>query len=378
MARHEIAASVSGNHLGTCRRGALLALSLATVVACADAPPATELERLLPETVVALAGGVSEPIRFQVPPNALSVVISVVAEPGILVGLGSWSQPGGTVLVPEGWWTVRDSPPVSACAACPNRILPAYGAFAALAPNNPEVVLLPGEHLFTVIALPSVTAEVTQGELAVRVTVDAKVGDALAERGAIDLALHFASTYWSADRARQAPVFQGMLERADDLLATVGLELGRLRYVAADPAVTEVGDSLLPGSALHALLAQGTDSHELDVYFIDTLEDAGGGALRGLASGIPCGLGGGADGIVVALGASTRLDLTLVHELGHALGLFHTTEAYRGGGVPLVHDQLPDTPDGDPSLLMYHDLYGTRLTATQGVVMRSHPYVRPR
>lgn len=88
----------------------------------------------------------------------------------------------------------------------------------------------------------------------------------------------------------------------------------------------------------------------MNVFFIDDFTDAAG--VLGIAAGIP-GPNGvpqtAGSGVVIALDShrttegvlnTTLMGETIAHELGHQLGLFHTTEADGG-----THDVVPDTAE---------------------------------
>ena len=66
-------------------------------------------------------------------------------------------------------------------------------------------------------------------------------------------------------------------------------------------------------------------------------------------------------------------DTTMAHEIGHFLGLFHTSEQAIFG--PQIHDPLPDTPENDDAYLMFNTGSGDLLSEWQGQVMRSNPWV---
>jgi hypothetical protein len=106
-------------------------------------------------------------------------------------------------------------------------------------------------------------------------------------------------------------------------------------------------------------LSAGASNIALDVFFVGDIDSRNGGDVGGIAGGtpVPFGMHGtSGSGIAIATdmflasGDSLGLGRTLAHELGHALGLFHTSEV---DGT--AFDPLPDTPvchdsDGNGSL----------------------------
>ncbi|MFT5430641.1 MAG: hypothetical protein ACI9OJ_001317 [Myxococcota bacterium] len=67
----------------------------------------------------------------------------------------------------------------------------------------------------------------------------------------------------------------------------------------------------------------------------------------------------------------------LAHELGHLLGLFHSSEGafFEITIGQSVHDQLTDTGLNDATNLMHHDGQGTSLSESQAAILRSSPWV---
>lgn len=98
-----------------------------------------------------------------------------------------------------------------------------------------------------------------------------------------------------------------------------------------------------------ALVSQGSPDW-INLFFVEDLSGGGAGfSLLGVSAGIPGSLGvaGRRNGVLNGMAAHVRggvlntqfLGETAAHEMGHWLGLFHTTE--RSG----LHDPLTDTPE---------------------------------
>ena len=108
----------------------------------------------------------------------------------------------------------------------------------------------------------------------------------------------------------------------------------------------------------------------------------GGGGVLGISGGIPGPMivnGSPRSGVAVATDSSQAagapgLVHVTGHELGHYLGLFHTSEQFAMPGTP-GHDPLPDTAEDDPSLLMHATGGGNTMSEWQGRVMRKNPWV---
>ncbi|MDB4988375.1 MAG: hypothetical protein JWN04_3553 [Myxococcaceae bacterium] len=151
------------------------------------------------------------------------------------------------------------------------------------------------------------------------------------------------------------PRVAAMLARMDLRLRALGLRLGaieehdvvgalREELAVLEVPKSKVGDRIVEGRPLRLdelfQLSAGVETASIDVFIVSDM-----GSYVGIAGGIPGVLGvhgSGRSGVAIAadmLGDLLDADLVLMHELGHFLGLFHTTE---GSGAVL--DPLSDTP----------------------------------
>jgi hypothetical protein len=117
-----------------------------------------------------------------------------------------------------------------------------------------------------------------------------------------------------------------------------------------DEPAFRVVEAVFTNEVTAALISQGP-AGSANVFFIDDASGSNSGLL-GIAPGIggTLGIAGNRNGVLIGLdghliGGQLNPDFvgeTAAHEVGHLLGLFHTSE--RNG---LVHDILADTPECD-------------------------------
>ncbi|HIJ83515.1 MAG TPA: hypothetical protein HPQ00_04835 [Magnetococcales bacterium] len=115
---------------------------------------------------------------------------------------------------------------------------------------------------------------------------------------------------------------------------------------AIDESRFSVVDLDFTNATTSALISRGA-TNVVNIFFVDDFNDYG---ALGIAAAIPgsMGLAGGHNGILIGLAPhrvggvvdSNFMGETAAHEMGHFLGLFHTTEST---GTP--HDPLQDTPE---------------------------------
>ncbi|PIE18184.1 MAG: hypothetical protein CSA66_05020 [Proteobacteria bacterium] len=375
---------------------------------------------LLDHEPVVMANGLSEPVQVDVPENVVSVTVSVMGDADGMYGLGAWRGPDNSVLVTDGW-TQGEGGGQGLCLDCPDRIALSEGAFAAIAPNNPQPELVPGTHVFTTYGvvpkpvepvkpdeppsgvchdgactgLEPVTCpedcQPTPAAGEVLVSVHAKIASAavVPDQGVLDLNLHFTGAGgWSATSARTDAEFQDLLDAVDTIYSQVGISLGELHYYDIDESYQHIESVQGADSDLMQLFreSEGSEPDALSLFFVEELSAGsfgGFGVILGVSGGIPgppLVQGTHRSGVAIAVaeveGAPAGHDTTMAHEMGHFLGLFHTSEQSLGGLIPAIHDPLPDTPENDETYLMFNTGAGSLLSPWQGRVMRSNPWVR--
>lgn len=236
----------------------------------------------------------------------------------------------------------------------------------AMIPNNPSVIPAPGWWRVRLAADPPPPPDET-----IELIAQLETGPVPA-RGRLDLHFHFTDAgNWSAESAPDNPDFRQMLNHVTVLLRDVGIDVGQITF----RDVPVIRDTIV-ASRLSRLLALSEHEGGVSIFLVGRIEDERGGPMAGVAGSVPTSsaiIGSGANGIAVARRFAmepSALAMTVTHEIGHALGLFHTVET----GTPYV-DQLDDTPEGEASArnVMHPVAGGTaqRFSAEQGRVMRS-------
>jgi hypothetical protein len=165
--------------------------------------------------------------------------------------------------------------------------------------------------------------------------------------------------------ARGPEVLQLALDEVDRIFEPTGIFIGDVRQVLVPGALPARGSDAAQGEVSAGFarlvtqyqvlpelpellrLSAGAANSAIDVFFVADIATAGGADVGGISAGTPLAFGmhgGPGSGIVIAAdmfvtqNRAAQLGRTLAHELGHALGLFHTTETNG-----LVFDPLDDT-----------------------------------
>lgn len=229
----------------------------------------------------------------------------------------------------------------------------------------------------------------------------------------IDLNLVFVGLEgYGAATAASDPDIQEVLERMDEILEPNGFRLGETRYFDAPVEIAERYGFVRDETELRRITAFGEprseslDGHlNVDMFLVQDVRLQGGGILFGISAGLPgppALHGNPANGLVFT-GADIGSDNAFVahimaHELGHYLGLRHTTETVhnRESGVEFdfflgTTDPISDTPVcasvealqtdcPDYTNLMFPyaplELFQPTISEGQAAVMRANPILK--
>ncbi|QDG50633.1 hypothetical protein FIV42_07775 [Persicimonas caeni] len=219
----------------------------------------------------------------------------------------------------------------------------------------------------------------------------------------------------TAEDAKDDPDLAAVFARVDEIYAQAGIELGEVRFFDVPAHVRETFRVLRSQVDVYKLTAYGEppdetlDGHlSVDLFLVDDMQFHGANVL-GISAGVPgaAGLHGNPrNGLVfqtVDLGADNdHVAHILAHEVGHYVGLRHTTEVYKGTNTDAerqidrmmgVVDPIEDTaiceeiqqtgfdcPDADnlmfPAAPPAHLSIDPRLTPGQKAVFQASPLVK--
>ena len=225
------------------------------------------------------------------------------------------------------------------------KILPSVGpgSFSVLLPNTPTLPFHPGNWTIKLLGAKQTTA-------AVKAIIKTAPVDAL---GTINLNLFFVGlANLNANSAPTDQRFRSIIDDVRHIYAQQNITIGSLRYIDITGAdATTYRD--LQDSDLGALMKLSNNSlaqqNAANIFFVHTIIGGGIGGgfiILGESAGIPGNpfLGTTGSGLAVTTAdfpnGLSDIGLTWAHEMGHWLGLFHTTES-RGTDF----DPLPDTPE---------------------------------
>ena len=340
--------------------------------------------------IATLVDTVSLPLRFgvgtfdfEVGENVLSLAVIVYGQPTGWYGIDAWTNGDGSSLVTADWPTFAGNE--RGCVSCANFASQGVGASTTIAPNRPTAVIQPGLHRISVVGwVDGLSAD----EASVRVV--AKTGDALPDTGVVDLNFYLTGAQgWNSETVQTDSYFAACIARVNEVYGEIGLSVGAITFHDIDPTFATI--SIEDGEmGLENLVSQSTldTASGINIFFVDEIltGDADYPSIPGVSASVPNPPylpGTVASGVAVALNgplsvapANRFLDppaigQTIAHELGHALGLFHTSE------YDLVsHDIYDDTPENDHGLLMHADGTGDVISPQQREAIFANPIIR--
>lgn len=379
--------------------------------------PRERTELIHEEEVNIMFMGMGGPVTFEAPEHTVSLSVTLVGDDdAAMIFLTHWGGPNGFDLVYDGW--LESSANQGICMDCKNRIMMSETVFGAIAPNNPEAHVEAGEYTMSLMGIIQPPMAPGRGECGdgicqysefntcpqdcgmknyrgpVQVLVHAKIvepeGDVPAdvpETGILDMNLFFTGAQGlTAESAQTDTYFQAQLAHVAEIYGKIGISFGDVKYYDTEERFRIIESVDGEGADLLEMFAATEEANQeaVNLFFVDELAAAttgGFGVILGIAGGIPGPAihGTGRSGVAIVVkpmqGMENDYATTIAHEVGHYLGLYHTTEQNFMGG-PAMHDPLPDTPQNDDSYLMYWTGSGDKMSPWQGRIMRSSPWVR--
>lgn len=348
-----------------------------------DAPRTQQLrEDLQVQTVRAAVSGLSEPVTVEVPPGTGSLLIEVAGARGRYF-LSKLATPAGRDLVTAGTYVTRESEDTHG------------GQVDWLLPNTPDEPSLriqPGTYQLLVRG-----ETLRGGPLTEDVAVSFYFKSEPVEGGSCGISLDFLVADDAIAPDEVGSTAETLATSLDELLAPTGIDVvdykvSVLRLPGGSAArgdrpgvIVDRVAELLSFAAREEVIRPGA-LHVILVKRLGYLRPASGELMTGFSLGLPGPFERSSSNAAILLASNIddagRLSLdglssTLAHEMGHYLGLLHTSER----GLEL-HDPLDDTPQcesGCDNVMapLGGSGRGDQFTPDQVWVMQRHPLCAP-
>ena len=256
---------------------------------------------------------------FVVPSNGISFLLSIFKDSDAIVELYSLADPDGTDIL--------------SASSTPNLYNAASGSLGVDRYAN---VLVPQSPSFSAKA-GTWTFKANNND---RVKIITRTGSTPSDNATITIQPYITGTTWSAGDISVALIIMKRIYSKNGITLTVKstITISDTQYATVSKTFTDTTTS--------ALLSQGS-TDGVNLFFVqDQLENT---SFLGKAAGIPgsMGIANSWNGVLIFLiphASGTMLDAQLLgetaaHEMGHQLGLFHTTES-GGNQFDILSDTL--------------------------------------
>lgn len=315
-------------------------------------------------------GGDTILLEVDVPEDALAFVVSVAVE------AGPWGASLRRLVAPSGEVLFDGDASPSSGPYHPNlqASLMTRSPYAFLFPNAPDLPLEPGVYQAEVTAgrLAEEGVRVTPAAQDLTVSVDVtlrRAADA-PERGAIDLVVWLATPELDAQAARADADLTDAFATMRDIYRRAGVDIAHVDFRDLDGADASTVNGLDELAGLFARLHAGK---ALPLVLVSSIELGPGRTVLGRTSGIPgpppreelSRTGGVAIALDAMVVGPVRFGAMLAHEVGHYLGLGHTTE--QDGSA---HDPIADTPECPASRATRSGADGTPILSAEDCLDR--------
>ena len=312
---------------------------------------------------------------FQIDSNTQSFSLYVEGLDGAEYLITELESPDGVFVRSEA--TSQEVASGLGLAAAPffsaNRSVGDHGGTSLLVPNNPRLKVTQGRWQATLQSTQS-----TQHTVRVTRLEQRAVGRPDSIRIPLNIYLSGAGGI-RHDNADTHPRLRRALNQLEATFSLVNIDIEPVRFFGVSEDFQIIEDITLHNEQGLNLLRNADDGQGINLFIIERFEadDAVLGTIGGVSAAIPGDPRPGRrfSGVVVATSFSEDtpeadlLGLTIAHEIGHFLGLFHTEEAAG------FEDNIEDTTTNSPRNLMHHlsRLGFDQLSDQQGMVLRSHP-----